>query len=62
MVKKNAIQATYEGESYAFKVSKINRSKYIDNIEFFNYGFKNRRLPYVYSPDKELEGDGMKFE
>ena len=33
--KKNATQRRYEGESYAFKINKINRSKYIDNIEFF---------------------------
>ena len=46
--KKNAIQITYEGESYAFKINKINQSKYIDNIEFFNYNLKRRRLVYVY--------------
>ena len=34
---KNAIQTTYEGETYTFKINKINQSKYIDNIEFFLY-------------------------
>ena len=59
--KKNTIQTTYEGESYAIK-NKINRSKYIYKIEFFNYIFEKRRLVYVYSPNKELQGDGVKFE
>ena len=52
----------YEEASYVFKFNKINRSKYIDNIEFFNYNLKKKRLVYVYSPNKELEDDGMKFE
>ena len=50
----------YEGESYAFKINKINQSKYIDNIDFFYYNFKKSRLTYVYLPYKM--GDGMKFE
>ena len=33
----------YEGESYAFKINKINQSKYIDNIDFFNYNFKKKQ-------------------
>ena len=60
--KKNAIQTTYEGESYAFEINKINWSKYIGSVEFFYYNLKKRRLPYVYSPCKELQEDGMKFE
>ena len=40
--RKNSIQTTYERESYAFKISKINRSKYIDNIEFFDYNLKKK--------------------
>ena len=32
---KKAVQTTFEGESQAFKISKINQSKYTDNIEFF---------------------------
>ena len=59
--RKNSIQTTYERESYAFKINKINRSKYIDNIEFFDYNLK-RRLVYVYSPYKELQGDAINFE
>ena len=62
MAIKNAIQTRYEGESYAFKINKINWSKYIDNIEFFQYNLKKERLAHVYSPYKKLEGDGMKFE
>ena len=40
--KKNATQTTYVGESYAFKIDKINRSKYIDNIEFFDHNLKKK--------------------
>ena len=60
--KKNAIQTRHDGVSYVFNINKINWSKYIDNIEFFNYNLKKKRLVYVYSPYKELEGNGMKFE
>ena len=45
-----------------FKIDNINRSKYIENIEFFDINMKIRRFAYVYSPYKELEGDAMKFE
>ena len=60
--KKSAIQTRHERESYAFKIHKINQSKYIENIEFFDFNLKKKRLVYVYSPYKELEGDGMKLE
>ena len=60
--KKNVIQTTYEGENYMFKIDKINWSKHIDNIEFFDVNLKKRKFAYVYSTYKELEGDGMKFE
>ena len=33
--KESGIHRVYEGVSYAFKTKKINRSKYIDNIELF---------------------------
>ena len=62
MVIKNAIQTIYEGETYSFKIDKINWDKYIYNIEFFYINLKKRRLVYVYSPYKKLEGDGMRFE
>ena len=62
MVIKKCHANKYEGETYTFKINKINRSKYIDNIEFFYINLKKRRLVYVYSPYKELEGDGMIFE
>ena len=51
------MQTTYEGEMYTFKTNKINRSKYIDNTEFY-ISLRKRRLTYVYSPCKELEGTG----
>ena len=60
--KKNVIQTRYKGESYAFKINQIKRSKYIDNIEFFYYNLKKKRLVYVYSLYKELKGDRIKLE
>ena len=33
-----------ERESYTFKINKINRSKYIDNIELFNCSLKKEDL------------------
>ena len=42
--KKNAIQTTYEGENYMFKIDKINWSKYIDNIEFFDVNLKKKKV------------------
>ena len=60
--KKNAVQLTFDNKTYYFKINKINRSSYIKNIEFFDYNLKKKRLVYVYSPYKELAGDGMKFE
>ena len=45
-----------------FKIDKVNRSKYIENIEFFDINVKKRRFAYVCSPYKGLEGNGMKFE
>ena len=38
--KKYAMQATYEGEKYTFKINEINWSKYIDNIELFDFNLK----------------------
>ena len=34
---------TYEWESYAFEINKINQSKYIDNIEFFYYNLTKKK-------------------
>ena len=42
--KKNAIQTTYEGESYAFEINKINWSKYIGSVEFFYYNLKKKKI------------------
>ena len=61
MVIKIAIQTTYEGETYTFKINEINWSKYIDNIDLIDINLEKRRLAHVYSSYKELEGDGMKF-
>ena len=59
--KSNAIQITYEGKSYVFKINKIKRSKNIDDVEFVDYNFKKwRKLAYV--TYEELQGDGMRFE
>ena len=60
--KKNVVQLTFENKTYYFRINKINRSSYIENIEFFNHNLKKKSLAYVYSPYKELAGDGMKFE
>ena len=60
--KKNAVQLTFDNKTYYFRMDKINRSSYIENIEFSNYNSKKKRLVYVYSPCKGLAGDGMKFE
>ena len=60
--KKNTIQTIYEGESYTFKIDKLNRSIYIENIEFFYFNLEKRRLVDVYSPYKKIDGDGTKFE
>ena len=60
--KKNAVQLTFGNKTYYFRINKINRSSYIENIEFFNHNLKKKSLAYVYSPYKELAGDGMKFE
>ena len=60
--KKNAVQLTFGNKTYYFRINKINRSSYIENIEFSNYNLKKKRLVCVYSPCKELAGDGMKFE
>ena len=49
-------------ESYTFKVNKISWSKYIDNAELYYFNLKKKRLAYVYSPYKEIDGDGMKFQ
>ena len=38
--KSNAIQITYEGKSYVFKIDRIKRSKNIDDVEFVDYSFK----------------------
>ena len=60
--KKNAVQLTFDNKTYYFRINKINRSSYIENIEFFDHNLKKKSLVYVYSPYKELAGDGMKFE
>ena len=60
--KKNAVQLTFGNKTYYFRINKINRSSYIENIEFFDHNLKKKSLAYVYSPYKELAGDGMKFE
>ena len=60
--KKNAVQLTFGNKTYYSRINKINRSSYIENIEFFDYSLKKKRLVNVYSPYKELAGDGMKFE
>ena len=60
--KKNAVQLTFGNKTYYFRINKINRSSYIENIEFFHHNLKKKSLVYVYSPYKELAGDGMKFE
>ena len=60
--KKNAVQLTFGNKTYYFRINKINRSSYIENIEFFHHNLKKKSLAYVYSPYKELAGDGMKFE
>ena len=50
-------------ESCAFRINKINQRKYIDNIELFIITLeKENSCMSVYSPQKELEGDGIKFE
>ena len=60
--KKNAVQLTFDNKTCYFRINKINQSSYIENIEFFEYNLKKKRLVYVYSPYKELASDGMKFE
>ena len=60
--KKNVIYLTFDNKTYYFRINKINQSSCIKNIEFFNYNLKKKRLIYVYSPYKELAGDGMEFE
>ena len=45
-------------ESYTFKVNKISWSKYIDNAELYYFNLKKKRLAYVYSPYKEIDGVG----
>ena len=60
--KKNAVQLTFGNKTYYFRINKINRSSYIENIEFFDHNLKKKSLVYVSSPYKELAGDGMKFE
>ena len=59
--KKNAVQLTFDGRTYYFRINKIKRSNYIENIEFFDYELKEKRLVYIYSLCKELESDGMKL-
>lgn len=61
--KEQALQLSFDGRTYYFKYNKINRSNYIENIEFFDYSLKKRRIVNIYSPYKELESDnGIKFE
>ena len=60
--KKNGVQLTFDNKTCYFRINKINQSSYIENIEFFEYNLKKKRLVYVYSPYKELASDGMKFE
>lgn len=61
--KEQAVQLSFDGRTYYFKNNKINRSNYIENIEFFEYNLKKRRIVYIYSPYEELEsGIGIKFE
>lgn len=58
-----AVQLSFDGRTYYFKYNKINRSNYRENIEFFDYNLKMRRIVYNCSPYKELERDiGIKFE
>ena len=58
LVVKNAIQSTYEGESYASKINKINRSKYMDNFEFFDYNLKKEDLLVSIHPAKSYKEMG----
>ena len=60
--KKNEVQLTFGNKTYYFRINKINRNSYMENIEFFDYNLKKKRLVNVYSPYKEVVGDGMKFE
>ena len=50
---KNAVPATYEGETYTFKISKINWSKHIENIEFFCFNLKKGDLRISVHPTKK---------
>ena len=56
------VQLIFDNKTYYFRINKINRSSYIGNIEFFDHNLKKKSLAYVYSPYKELAGDGIKFE
>ena len=60
--KKNVVQLTFDNKTYYFRIDRINRNSYIENIEFLNYNLKKKSLVYVYSPYKGLAGDGMKIE
>ena len=52
--KKKAIQ-TYEEQSYALKINKINQNKYIDNIQFFDYNLKKEDLLMSIHPTKSYK-------
>ena len=60
--KKNAVQLTFDNKNYYFRINKINCSSDIEKIDFFDYNLKKKRLVYVYSPYKEITGDGRKFD
>ena len=38
--KKNEVQLTFGNKTYYFRINKINRNSYIENIEFFDYNLK----------------------
>ena len=60
--KKNAVQLTFDNKTYYFRFNKINCSSNIENTDFFDNNLKKKRLVYVYSPYKEITGDGRKFD
>ena len=41
--KKNMVQLTFDNKTYYFRIYNINRSSYIENIEFFDYNLKKKK-------------------
>ena len=56
------LEATFGNSNFEFLPEKSNRGLSLQEVDFFDYVTKRKRLVFVYSPYEELKIFGLKFE